>query len=446
MKISLLSGPMWALSGSVLILIVLLLRLLLRRRGDPGVRYALWGMVLVRMLLPVQLFSFAIPAGMADLWIARSGDAVQTAPAEGAQQDRLPSGVAEFPGAAVPGESAGSLSSPEQAVVAAPEGDAPASGSSAGTHVPWGTVLLWIWRIGTGLGAAWLIWVHIRFSADLRRRREILVCPDSAVPVYVVQGIPSPCLYGLFRPAIYLTPAVSSDPVALRHVLAHEAAHARHWDHIWNLARCIALVLHWWNPLVWAAVSCSRTDGELACDAAALRSLGDQERAAYGRTVLQVAVAPRPVLQIVSTMGRGKRELRERLTCIAAPPKTTMALPFAAVLLVVSLVGCSFGYPSVSDTNSPTQTPGNSLSPTAEPTQPVSAVFPEIQALSEDALGIAEPVSADLNHNGVPETVQVLCLENSEAWAVAVSEGAGCCTANPQIGIRGNRRHCFSAP
>ena len=105
--------------------------------------------------------------------------------------------------------------------------------------------------------------MHIRFSAGLRRQRKALDCPNCALPVYVAEGIPSPCLYGFFRPAIYLTPAVAEDPVALRHVLAHETAHARHWDHIWDLARCAVLVLHWWNPLVWLAVSCSRTDGDL---------------------------------------------------------------------------------------------------------------------------------------------------------------------------------------
>ncbi len=422
MSISLLSGTAWAVSGSALILAVLLLRAVLGRRGSAGVRYALWGMVLVRLLLPITLFSLPVPAGMTDWLDLQPADAVQTSPADGLQQGQHPSGVVDFQGADVPGNPADSVLIPEQSSGTVPEENAPASAPSDGLDVPWGTVLLWVWRIGTVLGAVWLVGVHIRFSMDLRRRRKVLDCPDCALPVYVVEGIPSPCLYGLIRPAIYLIPAVAEDPVALRHVLAHECAHARHGDHIWNLARCTALVLHWWNPLVWAAVSCSRTDGELACDATAIRLLGEQDRAAYGRTVLQVAAEPQPVLQIVSTMGGGKRELKERFTRITAPPRTAMALCLAAVLFVAFLAGCSFGNPSVSDANSPSQTPNNTEPPAVAPTQAVPAVFPEMQELSEGVLGIAEPVSADLNHNGVPETVQVLYLENSEAWAVSASE------------------------
>ena len=45
----------WAVSGSVLILIVLSLGTLLKGRLSCRVRYALWGAVLVRLLLPFQL-------------------------------------------------------------------------------------------------------------------------------------------------------------------------------------------------------------------------------------------------------------------------------------------------------------------------------------------------------------------------------------------------------
>ena len=52
----------------------------------------------------------------------------------------------------------------------------------------------------------------------------------------------SPCLSGLFHPAIYLTPEVAENETALRHVLAHEATHYAHKDHIWSALRCTAPV------------------------------------------------------------------------------------------------------------------------------------------------------------------------------------------------------------
>lgn len=84
--------------------------------------------------------------------------------------------------------------------------------------------------------------------------------PECPLPVYLVEGLSSPCLFGLFRPAIYLTPEAVENETVLRHVLAHEATHYAHKDHIWSALRCTALALHWYNPLVWLAVSLSKAD------------------------------------------------------------------------------------------------------------------------------------------------------------------------------------------
>ena len=109
-----------------------------------------------------------------------------------------------------------------------------------------------------------------------------------------LDGLPSPCLFGLFRPAIYLTEdVVVTDEAVLRHVLVHEETHFRHGDHIWSALRGVALALHWWNPLVWLTVVLSRQDGELACDEGALKRLPQEEHAAYGRAILQAVAALR---------------------------------------------------------------------------------------------------------------------------------------------------------
>ena len=47
----------WVLTSAFLILAVAALRALLGRRVSAGLRYALWAVVLVRLLVPVQLFT-----------------------------------------------------------------------------------------------------------------------------------------------------------------------------------------------------------------------------------------------------------------------------------------------------------------------------------------------------------------------------------------------------
>ena len=146
--------------------------------------------------------------------------------------------------------------------------------------------------------------------------------------MFLSAAVPSPCLVGLLRPRIYLTPACLENPDSLRHVLAHEEVHWRHKDPWWALVRGICLCLYWFDPLVWWAADLSRRDGELACDEGAIRHLGEGERLAYGRTLVAMAAvtaSPSRLLQTATTMADWRSGLRERVVLIARKPRMAAA-------------------------------------------------------------------------------------------------------------------------
>lgn len=116
----------------------------------------------------------------------------------------------------------------------------------------------------------------------------------------------TPCLFGLFHPAIYVTPEALKEPAILKHVIAHETVHFHHGDHCWAILRGLCTALHWYNPLVWWAAILSRQDGETACDADTIRYLGEAERAAYGRTLIDMTCQkPTNPLVTATTMTGG---------------------------------------------------------------------------------------------------------------------------------------------
>lgn len=165
-------------------------------------------------------------------------------------------------------------------------------------------------------------------------------------PVYVCGGLPSPYLFGLLRPAIYLTPAAAAgSPGSLRHVIAHEETHAKHLDPLWSLLRCVCLAVYWFNPLVWVAAAASKTDCELACDEGTLRRLGEAERLSYGQTLLSLVPVRRrlanPLLS-ATTMMSGKRRLKDRITRIAEKRKTFAAAVLIVVMLSAVVCVCTF--------------------------------------------------------------------------------------------------------
>ena len=118
--------------------------------------------------------------------------------------------------------------------------------------------------------------------------------------VYITEILPSSCLFGLFRPAIYITPqAPDADGTPNTYVLLHEQTHYRRRDHIWCALRLLLLAMYWFDPFVWLAARLSKIDCELACDDLALRRLDDGARIAYGRTLLDQISIKRAPMQAV---------------------------------------------------------------------------------------------------------------------------------------------------
>jgi beta-lactamase regulating signal transducer with metallopeptidase domain len=331
------------LTSSILILALLVLRQVFRKTISRRVQYALWALVLVRLLVPVNL-----PAMEHNVLTAAQpvGQTV-TASLEQRQVYVLPVGrtpISNDPQAdgQAPGTQVSNAESFGYNVVSQ-------DGSTVTKYaekLSLSQVLRLVWYAGIAVMTCWLVISNLRFWRMLCKVRTPYSVEDCKYPVYLVEeGLPSPCLFGLFRPAIYLTPAAVSSPDSLRHVLAHETTHARHLDPLWSLLRGVCLAVYWFDPLVWAAAVASKRDCELACDEGALKQLGENERIAYGRTLLAlIPVVKRPTDPMLSatTMTSGKRQLKDRITRIAENRQTASIALFAVVALAVVVCAVTF--------------------------------------------------------------------------------------------------------
>lgn len=206
-----------------------------------------------------------------------------------------------------------------------------------------GQIMTVIWLTGVVAMVVWLATTNLLIGRSLRSSKETLAC-ESPIPVYVSKKAGSPCLVGLFRPAVYLTPECAADENILRYSLTHELAHYVHKDHIWALVRCVCLCVYWFDPLVWVAAWFSRQDCELACDEGAIKRLGEEERIAYGRALLQVVTntfVPGRLMLIATTMAETKKQLRQRVNFIARKPKWSIVAAVCMVLICAVVAGCT---------------------------------------------------------------------------------------------------------
>ena len=320
----------WCVTSSILLAVFLLLRGTVFRTLSPRVRYALWGVVLLRLLVPFQIPSLSLPAAAADL--APELSTISERPI--------------FPNTILvrPINPSVSLDEEDQA-------DLPHSASTIESNLSeyyhFGGPTLSdgvqvVWAAGAGMVLLAVLAANLRFAQKLRQSRRPLPTAGCPLPVYEAEELSSPCLCGVLRPAIYLTPEAAEDGTVRTHVLSHELTHFRHRDHIWSLLRCLALALHWYNPLVWAAVVLSKRDGELSCDEGTIAQLGEAERIPYGRTLIGL-VARRSgaggVLSCSTTMTGGKKTVQRRIAQLVKQPETKKAALFlAAAALALAAV------------------------------------------------------------------------------------------------------------
>lgn len=304
----------WIVSSSVLAALMIVLRYLLRGHISLRLQYSIWLILLLRLLLPVSLGTSPVSVANA-LPQAAEFNYVQTNQSQGDDSS---------------------------VYITPPQVD---SDTSVPAQQPfdWAGLAMKLWAAGALVLLLWFAAINLSLWKKLCRSRRIQSVPDYPLSVYITNNIEAPCLFGLFRPCVYLTPETAVDGPALRHVLEHERAHWRHGDHIWALMRGLCLALHWYNPLVWWAAVLSGRDAELACDEAALKRLGEEQRGSYGRTLLSITCGRRPeLMRAAATMTGGKRGIYERILMLARRPRTAVLTLALVILAAVFFTGCTF--------------------------------------------------------------------------------------------------------
>ncbi len=318
------------ISSSVLIGLICLLRAVLRGRINPRLQYGLWGVAAVRLIIP---WMYPLKE-LLDRWNTRLS--VMNA-ARTVREQVIAGTAAEY------------LADNLETGHVYHFGEETVGLVEKAAGIDWQLWITVIWIAGFLILLGWMITVNLRFDRMLKKRRIPYtgVLPEFVNrPVWLVEGLSSPCYEGLGSyEAIYLPAELAEDQEKLRHALAHETGHVLQHDRGWGILRCVLLCYYWVNPFVWAAAILSKRDCELACDERAIGLLGEEERFAYGKTLVGLIASQgmgHGLFSAATTMAAGKRTVKERIQILARAPRTTgimLGTVFAAALL---LVACTF--------------------------------------------------------------------------------------------------------
>lgn len=146
------------------------------------------------------------------------------------------------------------------------------------------------------LGRLLLLKKKLRLSIRLREN------------IYLTDEINMPFVIGIIKPRIYLPSDLEERE--LEYVILHEQTHIRRHDMVIKAAAFLITLLHWFNPLAWAAFFCMANDMEMSCDEAVMRKLGQEREAEYAQTLLKLSVGRRRLQQITLAFGEGNTKGR----------------------------------------------------------------------------------------------------------------------------------------
>lgn len=300
-----------SITGSYVIVFIIVARLFLRK--VPKIfSYALWSVVLFRLLCPFSIesmFSF-IPAEVQSSPLNKLY--TQTPQIENviSTSDQALINISTVPVPAIPVAST------------TPVGIPPANSTDA-----WINIGQYIWLIGIALLLIYSIIATIRLSRNLRTATPLFE------NIYEHRGITTPFVFGLLKPKIYLPNGLSDHEKA--YIIKHEQVHIHRYDHIIKPLTFAVLCIHWFNPVVWLAFYLMSDDMEKSCDESVIRQMGSGIKKEYSTSLLSLSTGRRFIGG--SPLAFGESNTKGRIKNILNYKKPAFWVVLVAIIVVAAL-------------------------------------------------------------------------------------------------------------
>ena len=294
-----------SITVGIIIVLVLLVRLPLRK-APKIFSYALWAVVLFKLLCPLSLES---PVSVVPNVASITSDQIEAI---------IPSVAIETPADKEMNRTA-ETENPDHPVYVL-------------TEIGGNIIIALMWLAGI---AAMLVYSLISF---VRLKRRLIGAVPLRENIYLADHIASPFVIGVVRPRIYLPSALSEQERSF--IILHEQTHIRRLDHVVKLAAFFALSVHWFNPLVWVAFICYVRDMEMSCDEAVMKKIDGDIRAGYSTSLLRFATGRQIIAGTPLAFGEGDTKGRIRNVMNYKKPAfwVVVIAAVAAVAVCISLV------------------------------------------------------------------------------------------------------------
>ena len=306
--------------GTVIILLIVVLRAVLINRLPKKTFLILWWIVLIRLLVPFSIKSVTSIYSLfqsiySDINPVRTAQTTTFLPIHG-NMPEIANGLSE-------------------AMVQRTESI---------------SILSVIWLAGLllcfGFFAVSYIKCYREFRFSLPVENDILEAWKEKHPlkrslsIRQTETIAAPLSYGVIRPVILMPKNTEWKNIyQLRYVLEHEYVHIRRLDMLTKLIMIAAVCIHWFNPLVWVMYILFNRDLELSCDETVVRRFGMDIKSVYATALISMEEKKSGLTPLCNSFS--KNAIEERIRAIMKIKKTSK---FAVMISAVLVIGVTGGF------------------------------------------------------------------------------------------------------
>lgn len=306
--------------GTVIILLIVVLRVVLINRLPKKTFLILWWIALIRLLVPFSIKSVTsiyslLQSIYSDINPVRTAQTTTFLPIHG-NMPEIANGLSE-------------------AMVQRTESI---------------SILSVIWLAGLllcfGFFAVSYIKCYREFRFSLPVENDILEAWKEKHPlkrslsIRQTETIAAPLSYGVIRPVILMPKNTEWKNIyQLRYVLEHEYVHIRRLDMLTKLIMIAAVCIHWFNPLVWVMYILFNRDLELSCDETVVRRFGMDIKSVYATALISMEEKKSGLTPLCNSFS--KNAIEERIRAIMKIKKTSK---FAVMISAVLVIGVTGGF------------------------------------------------------------------------------------------------------
>lgn len=326
-----------SITASIVAGLVILFRCILGNKLPKFFSYAMWFIVLIRLLVP-----FSLPSKVSLFNIIPMPNAIMTQSIQyNETYNKIPYNtnimVTTQPNMA---EVRLNNDLASTSYVSAPK-------SSVDLHQIFMSIISWLWVVT--MSGLFLLSMLLYFRTFKNLNEAVLYHNDALVSeccqklnfntkirVYVSDRVQTPVVCGLFNVRIILPLALTQccSKSELSHIIMHELVHIKRFDYIVKPLWILALCIHWFNPVIWFSFILSQKDMEVSCDERVMLVCDNDIRNEYATSLIKVAVDQNMMLN-AGLLAFGESNIKGRVRGIMKFKKPTFWIGVIGVIAVV---------------------------------------------------------------------------------------------------------------